>query len=500
MFAYLEKLSQRQICIGAVGLSFLFSILNYGLFPSVGTDGILYLRCAAAYDQSGLKAAMALYPWPFYSIMIAYIHQLGLSYANAGRLLDALLQAWMIFFFLRIIFHFRAASARIGFWALLCILCYSTFNAERSILLRDFGYWAFYLTSLWSLLEFLKTEKQGYLGLFGFSILIAILFRVEGVIIAAASIMLIFFMPGQSFSNRIRNGFLMAWPFWLGAALFLVIGSHHLYGGGRLQEIYHYITDGATVLLHNKTQAITLMNKALNPYYPFISTSKMYFSMLVGYFIYKIILTTGIGYSMLAVYGWVKKALTLTSKEKILLYGLMIVQIIMLVIFLINNLFLTVRYVLALSLLILLWVPFGLEQIYQKTMALTQRRCRVSMIIVLGAFFIFSLLYSEVHIGASKQYVSDAAQWLEQRVGVNDRILVNDPGVLYWVKGAISTWDEDLKHLEDETDCQFSTYRYVAIKFRHQRNPLEHCSNITLLQSYHNERGDTVNIYSVNRP
>jgi len=40
----------------------------------------------------------------------------------------------------------------------------------------------------------------------------------------------------------------------------------------------------------------------------------------------------------------------------------------------------------------------------------------------------------------------------------------------------------------------------VAIKFRHQKNPLERCSNITLLQSYHNKRGDTVNIYGVKGP
>ncbi|MBY0378513.1 MAG: hypothetical protein K2Q33_08125, partial [Gammaproteobacteria bacterium] len=227
----------------------------------------------------------------------------------------------------------------------------------------------------------------------------------------------------------------------------------------------------------------------------------MYFSMLTGYFIYKIVLTTGIGYSLLAVYGWLKKALVLTAKEKILLYGLMIVQIAMLIIFLINNLFLTSRYILAFSLLILLWAPFGLEQIYQKAIILPQRKCRLGVAVILIAFFIFSLLYSMVHIGASKQYVADAAQWLEQRIEPQDRLLVNDPAILYRAKGAIPTWNEDLKDLQhNNMNCQFAVYRYVAIKFRRKNNPLEQCSNLKLLQSYRNKRGDTVNIYGVNRP
>ena len=49
--------------MSAVGFSLLWSIAMYCIFPDVGMDGILYLRCAAAYDQSGLKAAMTLYPW-----------------------------------------------------------------------------------------------------------------------------------------------------------------------------------------------------------------------------------------------------------------------------------------------------------------------------------------------------------------------------------------------------------------------------------------------------
>lgn len=497
MFHWLEKLSQRQIYMSAIILSLLFSVVSYILFPNVGNDGVLYLRCAAAYEENGLKAAMALYPWPFYSVAIAYAHQVGLSWVNAGRVLDAFLQAWMVYFFIRIIFHFEPKSHRVGFWALLCILCYSTFNGDRSLLLRDFGYWAFYLNALWSLLRYLKTEKPHYLGLFGLCILIAILFRVEGVIIALTALVLVFCMPRQSFFMRIRNGIIMAWPFWLGALLFVVMGSHRLYGGGRLQEIYYNISHLINVLSQNKTQTIQLMDKALHVSYPFIPASKMYFSMLVGYFLYKIVLTTGMGYTAFAVYAWLKKALSLSAQEKVLLYGLMIVQVLMLAIFLVNHLFLTVRYVLALSLLVLLWTPFGLDHIYQKIMALSHRKYRLSMAFVLVAFFIFNLLYGVVHIGPSKQYVKDATSWLQQHVEAKDRIVVNDSMMLYNVKGPISTWSEDRRIFSDTTDCQFSAYRYVVIKFRKQTNPLEKCTNLHLVQSYRNARNDRVNIYEV---
>ncbi len=494
----MDRLSQRHIYIIAILFSLLLSFIGFTQWftPDIGVDGVLYLRCAAAYNQGGLKAAMALYQWPFYSIIIAHLHQLGLSYITAARLLDALLQAWMVYFFIRIVFHLNP-SPRIGLWALLCIICYSTLNDERGLFLRDFGYWAFYLTSFWAALVFLKTEKQRYLWLFGLNMLVAALFRIEGVVIALSSIVLFFFMPGWSFYARCRNSLLMAWPFLLGAVLFLLIGAHNLYGGGRLQDIYGYITHGVATVLQNKEQTIDLMDKALKPYYIFIRTNQMYIGMLIGFFIYKIVANIGVIYSGFAIYGWTKKALVLDRREKILWYGLIIIQVFILFVFLMNHLFLTSRYVLALCLLMLLWTPFGIEQLYQKALLCT-RKWRVGFAVALSCLFIFTLLNSFVHIGPSKRHIFNATKWLQQHTTVNDRITVNDTIVLYQVKGAISTWDEDILTPTQESNCQFSVYRYVAVKFRHE-DPLTHCNNLILLQSYHNEKDGVANIYEVKR-
>ncbi len=494
----MDRLSQRHIYIVAVLLSLLLSFIGFNqlFLPDIGVDGVLYLRCAAAYNQGGLKAAMALYQWPFYSILIAHLHQLGLSYITAARILDALLQVWMVYFFIRIVFHLNP-SPRVGLWALLCIICYSTFNDERGLFLRDFGYWAFYLTSFWAALVFLKTEKQRYLWLFGLSMLVAALFRVEGVVIALGTIVLFFCMPGWSFYARCRNSLIMAWPFWLGALLFLLIGPHNLYGGGRLQDIYSYAVHGVATVLQNREQTIDLMDKALKPYYIFIHTNQMYIGMLIGFFIYKIVANIGVIYSGFAIYGWAKKALILERREKILWYGLMIIQVVILFVFLMNHLFLTSRYVLALCLLILLWTPFGIEQLYQKALLCT-RKWRVGFTVALGCLFIFTLLNSFVHIGPSKQYVLDMTKWLQVHTGANDRIAVNDNIALYKIKGAIPTWDEDLLTPTQESNCQFSAYRYVAVQFRHQ-DPVAHCANLKLVQSYHNEKNGVANIYGVKR-
>ena len=118
-------------------------------------------------------------------------------------------------------------------------------------------------------------------------------------------------------------------------------------------------------------------------------------------------------------------------------------------------------------------MPFGLEHIYQKIMALPSRKYRLGMAVVLITFFIFNLLYGVVHIGPSKQYLNEAASWLQQHVEAKDRIVVNDSMMLYNVKGPISTWNEDLRVFANSSDCQFSAYRYVVIKFRKQNNPLE---------------------------
>ncbi len=496
---WLEQRSQKEFYYWGIFLSFFLSGLSLLLSSGVGNDGILYLRGAEIYHAQGLRATMALYPWPFYSIVISGVHSLlGVSYITAAKVLNVFFQAWTVYFFLRLVFHFNKAAS-VGFWALLCILCYGPFNALRHYLLRDFGYWAFYLSALWTALHFLKTQKQFYLWAAGLSMGLALLFRIEGVLIALAIILPFLLMPGFSMRQRWVNTLILAWPFFLGAIIFFCLGSPALAGGGRLQDISHFALHGFSDLMAQQKQAIALLEQAWGPHYVFAKITPMYYSMLIAYFISVLISATGVIYSLIAGYGLFKRRLLMSRAEKYLFSSLMVSQLLVFFIFLAQRLFLELRYVMSFSFILLIWVPVALEALYQRSFMRPKTIYRQGYLMLIAAVFILSLLQGFVHFkGASKGYIYQGISFLKSRVQEQDRILVNNAMVLYYVKGSIPSWDEDLLTRSTHQDCQFSAYRYVVILSRHH-GLLSQCQNLSLVKTYQNKEGNRLEIYEPER-
>ena len=163
---------------------------------------------------------------------------------------------------------------------------------------------------------------------------------------------------------------------------------------------------------------------------------------------------------------------------------------------LLNHLFLTERYILALSLILLWWVPFGIEKVYQQVIAMPRAIKKTSIITLVSLFFIATFLAGFIHIGTSKRHIDKAIVWLKPRIAEEDRVLTNNHLVLYQLKGSISTWKEDFVNFDKTSGCQFDNYRYIVITVHHY-DRLSQCNNLTLLQSFHNNKDDFVDIYEV---
>src|SRR5207245_1741547 len=140
---------------------------------------------AQTYTQSGLSSAMNLCgqsQWPFYSVLIAYFTQLThFSYVLSAYLLNGFFSLLSVCMFL-IIIKELGGTKRVLFLAALIILLSHEFNNIRQYIIRDHGFWAFYLVSLFGLLRYVNypTWLNGFI--FSFSLLIATLFRIEGLV------------------------------------------------------------------------------------------------------------------------------------------------------------------------------------------------------------------------------------------------------------------------------------------------------------------------------
>lgn len=55
--------------------SLLLSVFAYYSNDIINSDGILYMNMADAYLKGGLAETVKMFNWPFFSILVAYIHQ-----------------------------------------------------------------------------------------------------------------------------------------------------------------------------------------------------------------------------------------------------------------------------------------------------------------------------------------------------------------------------------------------------------------------------------------
>src|SRR3990167_7939268 len=177
----------------------------------VNHDGICYLLSAQAFSVLGLHGVMQLCPqsqWPFYPLLIHLFVQFShLSYHLAAYMLDSVFTCITVVTFILIIKEL-GGTRRVCWLAAGVILLAHEFNSVREYIVRDHGFWACYLLSLFFLLRFFHKPTYWMALAWGSSLLIATLFRIEGAIFLMALPLLSWCYAG-SFLQRTKNFFLL---------------------------------------------------------------------------------------------------------------------------------------------------------------------------------------------------------------------------------------------------------------------------------------------------
>ena len=139
-----------SIFFSAAAISILLSIWAATTGSVVNTDAICYLQSADTMP-AGLHAAMTVCgqaQWPFYSALIfSVVHLASLSNVAAAYLLNGFFSLISVVTFVGII-HFLNPARRLLWLAAAVILLSHDFNAIRQYIIRDHGFWAFYLVSI----------------------------------------------------------------------------------------------------------------------------------------------------------------------------------------------------------------------------------------------------------------------------------------------------------------------------------------------------------------
>lgn len=479
----------------------------------INPDAICYLASAAAMSK-GLMVATHLCAqakWPFYSMLIFGLsHLTGFSYLTAAYLLDGFFSLISVVTFIAIVSTLTLRTRIVALSAAVILLAHK-FNALRVEIVRDHGFWAFYLLSFFFLLQYFnvanithtqkKLHQWCYALLWSVSLVVATLFRIEGIIFLILLPYLVFFEKRTQITYRLGHFFQLNLLAIVGCvALLSWMLIHPEQYLGRLPEIKFQMSHGLVALTQSFYQLVQALAHYVLNSYSVHDANKIAVGMLLSWYMINVVANISLIYAVLILYAWWKKLGNFTPQTKRILWAYIAINVSITLVFLVDNLFLAQRYLIALSLVLMLWVPFTLDDlIYQWRV----RRWPLLLAIILIGIYGLSGVFNWGH---SKKYIRNAGDWLALHAAAHSKIYSNDYQVLYYsqhVGDDIFTLGKGFFDSKQIANGKWQQYDYVALRIN--KNELMqkkwvlnefHFQPVSLFQ---NERGDQVRIYQIRK-
>ncbi len=476
----------------------LLSLTSAWQLSVINPDAICYLQSAQAATQ-GIHALMNTCDqarWPFYSLVIYATKQIThLSFFTSAMILDSFFSLVSLLAFISIIQCLARNKASMMWLAALVFLLAHEFNGLRSDIIRDHGFWAFYLISISSLLHYFRDLRWLLAITWSVSLVIATLFRIEGIFFLVLLPLIAWFDTQTTLIVRAKN-FLKLNFLTLVGLFFLCIWMvlHPSQDLSRLQEVKHHtihiwydVANSLTKRAHLLAQYVLTPQAERDSYITLLLTFLSSYSL-------QIIENLSLVYTILVGYAWYRSALTVQRQLHWVLWGYVIVNLIVTMGFFLEYLFLSKRYLIALSLILMVWVPFALHDLIQRW------RQRKLLLALLAALLLFSSIGGIIHFGYSKAYIHDAGDWLAANVPANASLYSNDIQLMYYSN-----------HYGDQIFVKFKDFSTAPIaepKIQHEfdylalhikKNQVANFVGIqdTPVKIFSNKRGDEVAIYKI---
>ncbi len=479
--------SSRFIYFIAGFVSILLSCWIFQQTELINSDGVCYVESAALMNQ-GLHQAMHLCgqaEWPFYSILIFSVHAItNFSFENSAYFLNALLTLMSVLIFIRIVDVLRLnKKGNLILWLAAFVILFSNiFNDVRHYIVRDHGYFSFYLLAILSLLQFFRNYKWYYALWWGFASIIAMLFRIEGAVFFVLIPIIAFFDVKYPFLHRLKsflqlNIFLIVSVIIL-SVMFLFYSDEAL---GRLREIN---SNHALMFIAVFQAKSAVFKQFLFNRHAMVDPHIILFFTLIMWYLYSVVSNVSFIYMILIIYAWCKRLLKAQPMMHVVMWSYLSLNVALTALFLAAHMFLSKRYLVAESLVLMLWVPFALAAI------LSQWQSRKWIVIIVATLLAFSSIGGLVEFGYSKRYIRDAGNWLQQHVPANAKLYTNDFLIKYYSKH----FGNDIFANISDAKIDVENYDYIAIR-QNKKNKKTQQIPLEPIQTFQNSRGDQVIIY-----
>jgi hypothetical protein len=496
----------NKLRLGTAIISLLLSIFAIYSDDLINRDGILYIETAEAFIQGGLADTINLYDWPFFSIFIAYIHQLTqapleLSAYILNTIFFVLLTDTLVLISKKILPNKEQLLI-----AVLIILCFATLNDYRNFIIRDIGYWYFCSLALYRFMQFLELPSLRNATLWQLTAVTAILFRIEGIVILLGLPFFVFF--SEPFKRALTHLLKLNYLVILGTvivSIFTISFSGINNSFTKISSLLTYL-DFNSLLANFNEKAVIIENQVLNKYSASYSAFILASGLIVMLF-YKLTKALTVGYLGLYIFSSWKQRQRLLSPYKSLLIYFLLLNILLLTTFMFKELFISKRYAIIAILSVLLLMLPRISQLIQQ--AWTKRS---HFLLTVTALILLVNFVDSLHKSNSKLYVKNTAIWASQNIAESSTVLTDDEYIHYYYRTHQKN-NKSLTRLDigsyNSADKQYNTntlkssyqhYDYLIVVEKRRNKILQNLlTTMQLEQIYsdNNTRGDKASVYKV---
>jgi hypothetical protein len=425
--------SERHTHLLLVAASCALSALAILRDPLINDDGVLYLVLAQTLERDGLEAALALFGWPWYSVLIAALHGLtGLSLVVSAHLLDTALLALLALGFCRLV-AILFADPRAFAWAALVLLLLPQLNEYRSYVIRDSGFWALLLSALVPLARFDHSRRWADAAAWTVLVALAALFRPEALVFAV--LLPALWLAFEPDAGRLA-AVLRLYACLAALALLPLLVLARL---GHLDTAADLLFGGATRLV---VAVAAGFDAAVGRYASAVLDRHVAdlagWSLAAGLLmvlVLKFAKTLGLAHLGLLAWGTFTQRARVPDTGRALWRAFAACSLLVVLVFLAWRQFLTGRYLMPLVFAALVPCTLAVRELLERALRRRWRRAALTALVVV------LLLDSFVSFGTRKGYVHESIAWMSANLPANATVFSNDRQ-LAWYSARRFEWRE----------------------------------------------------------
>ena len=433
----------------------------------INPDSVLYLEAAKLIVAGNFRGAYEIFNWPFYALCIGMVSKLTTFNVHlSAQLLN------MVFFgittasFLKIIQLSGGKNLAIFAGALLLFGNLYIVGDVLEMLMRDEGFWAFYLTSMIFFIRFYQKQKILDALLWQLTATLAVLFRIEAITFLLFLPLTFIFDQNLNYKQRVTN-LIKTYSISIIAlsVIFIAINtidSLSMKNLGRLQEVFSM--NLWTIFSENLMEKSTIMSEQVLGSY----LDEFAIAGLLMTFAYVIIVKniTTLGLISIALVGMhcKNKFNQINSKVKRVLAAASIIALLNMALIITKVFVLSSRYVVALTLILLIVSALYLGYLFKELTENNQKSATSVIAIIIMTVMCLSIIANVLPKGAGYNYTQNAITWIKNHPD-NPSVFYESSRMRYYAgEPYIKSGVDSLESVKTNADSK-PQYDYLVIAF-----------------------------------